>query len=97
VVGAHRIGSGGETLTLISKDLPRRAWPPLHDQGPSSLRLDSQSRALLDAAKPSTTVVRPHDIEITFDGVFADVDRLGAAIQLAAYWAADHTQHGPYR
>lgn len=97
VVGAHRIGSGGETLTLISKDLPRRAWPPLHDQGPNSMQIDLQARTLLDAARPSTTVVRPHDIEITFDGVFADVDRLGAAIQLASYWAVDRSRSGPYR
>jgi hypothetical protein len=97
VVGAHRIGSGGETLTLISDELPRSAWPPSNEQAPSLLKIDAHARTLLDAARPSTTVVRPHDIEITFDGGFADVDRLGAAIQLASYLAVDHTRRGPYR
>lgn len=97
VVGAHRVGSGGETLTLIADDLPRVAWPPVSEQAPSSLQIDAHARKLLDAARPSTTLVRAHDIEITFDGVFADTDRLGAAIQLAAYWAVDHVEHGPYR
>jgi hypothetical protein len=97
VVGAHRTGSGGETLTLIDDNLARAAWPPLSEQAPSSLQVDARARALLDAARPSTTLVRAHDIEITFDGVFADIDRLGAAIQLAAYWAVDRAQTGPYR
>lgn len=97
VVGAHRIGSGGETLTLISDDLPRSAWPPIDEQAPSIVQIDAHARRLLEAARPSTTIVRRHDIEITFDGAFADHERLGAAIQLAAYWAVDHTQLGPYR
>ena len=97
VIGAHRVGSAGETLTLIARDLPHAAWPPIDERAPSAFQIDSHARTLLDAARPSTTMVRRHDIEITFDGVFADVERLGAAIQLAAYWAVDHTQRGPYR
>ena len=97
VIGAHRVGSAGETLTLISNDLPKAAWPPIDHHAPCALQIDSHARALLDAARPSTTIVRRHDIEITFDGVYADAERLGAAIQLAAYWAASHTQRGPYR
>lgn len=97
VIGAHRHGSAGETLTLIAHDLPKAAWPPIGDHAPSALQIDSHARSLLDAARPSTTIVRRHDIEITFDGIYTDVERLGAAIQLAAYWAVDHTQRGPYR
>jgi len=95
VVAAHRHGSGGETLTLISEDLPRAAWPPANEVGGASLAIDARARGLLDAAKPSTTIVRPHDIELTYDGGAADADRLGAAIELAAYWAAPVT--APYR
>jgi hypothetical protein len=97
VVGAHRIGSGGETLTLISEDLPRSAWPPLGEESPHKLAIDPHAQRLLGAARPSTTLVRKHDIEITFDGVFGDHDRLGAAVELAAYWAAGHKQTSPYR
>ncbi|NVB83841.1 MAG: hypothetical protein HOV81_36035, partial [Kofleriaceae bacterium] len=97
VVGAHRAGSGGETLTLIAEDLPRMAWPPANEVGPSTLRIDARARALLDTARPSTTIVRRHDVEITFDGSFADADRLGAAIELACHWATDHSHAGPYR
>ena len=97
VVGAHRVGSGGETLTLITENLPRAAWPPAHELGPDAMRIDARARALLDAARPATTVVRRHDVEITFDGPFADADRLGAAIELAAHWAADRSHAGPYR
>lgn len=95
VVAAHRTGSGGETLTLIADDLPRSAWPPGNDQRGDSLPIDARARTLLDAARPSTTIVRPHDIEITFDGAAADQDRLGAAIELAAHWAAPVSS--PYR
>ena len=84
-------------LSVVAALVPRSAWPPIDDQAPSSLQLDAKARALLDAARPSTTIVRRHDIEITFDGAFGDVDRLGAAIQLAAYWAVDQSQLGPYR
>ena len=97
VVGAHRVG-GGETLTLIEDQLPRAAWPPTNDVGASMLRIDDRARALLDAAHPSTTIVRRHDVEITFDGAFAECERLGAAIELAAYWAGDDRHRaGPYR
>ena len=95
VVSAHRHGSGGETLTLIADDLPRAAWPPANERGGGTLRIDERARGLLDAAKPSTTIVRPHDIELTFDGGSADIDRLGAAIELAGYWAAPSA--APYR
>jgi len=96
VVNAHRVG-GGETLTLIAEELPRSAWPPANDVGPSTLRIDDHARALLDAAHPATTIVRRHDVEITFDGALADCERLGAAIELAAYWAANRSHVGPYR
>lgn len=95
VVAAHRHGSGGETLTLIADDLPRAAWPPANDHRGGSLAIDRRARTLLDAARPSTTIVRPHDVEITFDGAFADADRLGAAVELAAHWSGAPT--APYR
>lgn len=95
VVSAHRHGSGGETLSLIAEDLPRAAWPPANERGGGTLRIDERARHLLDAAKPSTTIVRPHDIELTFDGGIADIDRLGTAIELAGYWAAPAA--APYR
>jgi hypothetical protein len=97
VVGAHRLGAGDETLTLISHDLPRTAWPPANEPAPASLRIDDRARSLLDAARPATTIVRRHDVEITFDGAFGDVERLGAAIELAAHWAGDRAQASPYR
>ena len=97
VIGAHRVASGGEVLTLISDDLPRSAWPPTNDHAESTLRIDAHARTLLETARPSTTIVRRHDVEITFDGALADRDRLGAAVELAAYWAADHSHGGPYR
>lgn len=97
VVSAHRAASGGEVLTLISHELPRAAWPPPNEGGNSTLRIDDRARGLLDAARPATTIVRRHDVEITFDGPFGDKDRLGAAVELAAYWAENGTQNGPYR
>jgi hypothetical protein len=97
VVGAHRAAASGETLTLISDDLPRSAWPPANEHGAATLRIDDRARALLDAARPATTIVRRHDVEITFDGAFADRERLGAAVELAAYWAAERNAAGPYR
>jgi hypothetical protein len=95
VVAAHRHGSAGETLTLIADGLPRAAWPPANDHRGGSLAIDDRARALLDAARPSTTIVRPHDVEITFDGAIADADRLGAAVELAAHWSA--ASSAPYR
>ncbi len=95
VVSAHRVGSAGETLTLIDEGLPRAAWPPANERGGGTLRIDERARGLLDRARPSTTIVRPHDIELTFDGAVADLDRLGAAIELAGYWAAPAAT--PYR
>ena len=87
VVTAHRIGSTGETLTLIADHLPRDAWPPRTPEAPSSLHIDARATELLDRARPSSTIVRAHDVEITFDGAVADRERLGAAIELAATWA----------
>jgi hypothetical protein len=97
VVGAHRLAASGETLTLIADDLPRTAWPPANEPSPSTLRIDDRARALLDAARPATTVVRRHDVEITFDGAFGDHERLGAAVELAAYWAGERAPTSPYR
>ena len=94
-ITAHRHGSAGETLTLIADDLPRAAWPPANDHRGGSLAIDARARGLLDAARPSTTIVRPHDVEITFDGAIADTDRLAAAVELAAHWSAAPT--APYR
>ena len=96
LIGARRRGSSGETLTLISDALPRTAWPPPNPPGPR-LRIEAQASHLLDAARPSTSIVRPHDVEITFDGAATDANRLGAAIELAARWADDATPGGPYR
>ena len=97
VVSAHRLGAGGETLTLIADDLPRNAWPPANDPSAATLRIDARARELLDLARPATTIVRRHDVEITFDGAFSDRERLGAAVGLAAYWAGERTHEGPYR
>ena len=100
VIGARRHGSGGETLTLIADDLPRAAWPPPADASPDAprLKIDAQHSNLLDHARPSTSIVRPHDVEITFDGAVHDAHRLGAAIELAAQWAASAAASGgPYR
>jgi hypothetical protein len=97
VISSHRAASSGETLTLIAEGLPRSAWPPPNDLASSSLPIDARARSLLDQARPSTTIVRRHDVEITFDGAFADSDRLGAAVQLAVYWSTDPRPEGPYR
>lgn len=97
VVGAHRVASGGETLSLISEGLPRAAWPPPADPSTGTLYIDRRAAALLDAARPSSTIVRPHDVEIAFDGAVADGGRIGAAIELAAWWACDARPMGPYR
>ena len=96
IVNSHRHGSGGETLSLISEGLPRSAWPPPADPSCGTLPIDPRAARLLDIARPSATTVRPHDVEIAFDGALTDRDRLGAAIELAAWWA-DPTSGGPYR
>jgi len=97
VISAHRLGSGGETLSLISEGLPRAAWPPPADPSTGTLAIDRRAAELLDAARPSSTTVRPHDVEIAFDGALTDRHRLGAAIELAAWWACDAHAQGPYR
>jgi len=98
VVSAHRIASGGATLALISEGLPRAAWPlPSDPAEGSALHIDLHAANLLDAARPSATTVRPHDVEIAFDGALADRERLGAAIELAAWWAREAPTTGPYR
>lgn len=97
MVGAHRHGSGGETLSLISEGLPRAAWPPAADPAGSTLSIDARAAQLLDAARPSATTVRAHDVEIAFDGALTDRERLGAAIELAAWWASSAVGAGPYR
>ena len=97
IVGAHRHGSGGETLSLISEGLPRSAWPPPADPSTGTLAIDARAGQLLDLARPSATTVRLHDVEIAFDGALGDRDRLGAAIELAAWWADDAGAAGPYR
>jgi hypothetical protein len=101
VIGARRHGSGGETLTLIADDLPRAAWPPPtsapHDA--PRMQIAPMHSNLLDEARPSASIVRPHDVEITFDGAVHDGKRLGAAIELAAQWAAssESSHRGPFR
>lgn len=97
VVGAHRHGSGGETLSLIAEGLPRAAWPPASAPGHGTLAIDARAAHLVDAARPSAITVRAHDVEIAFDGALADAERLGAAIELAAWWASSATGAGPYR
>ena len=97
VISAHRLGSGGETLTLISEGLPRAAWPPPTDPSSGTLYIDPHATMLLEAARPSATTVRPHDVEIAFDGALTDRDRMGAAVELAAWWACDAHAAGPYR
>ncbi len=97
VVSAHRLASSGQTLSLIADGLPRAAWPPPNAASTGTLAIDARAAALLDAARPSATTVRPHDVEIAFDGALSDHDRLGAAVELAAWWASDSHAHGPYR
>jgi hypothetical protein len=99
VIGARRHGSGGETLTLIADDLPRAAWPPPVPEPADAprMKIDAGHSNLLDRARPSASIVRPHDVEITFDGAVHDAHRLGAAIELAAQWAASAATGGPYR
>ncbi len=97
IVSAHRHGSGGETLTLIAEDLPRAAWPPPNPSSSVTLVIDPRAAELLEIARPSSTMVRPHDVDITFDGAFTDSHRLGAAIELAAWWAREVSGTGPYR
>jgi hypothetical protein len=97
VISAHRLGSSGQTLSLISEGLPRAAWPPPTDASTGRLYVDRRAATLLDAAQPSSTIVRSHDVEIAFDGALTDHDRLGAAVELAAWWACDGHAQGPYR
>lgn len=97
IVGAHRTGSGGETLSLISEGLPRAAWPPATGASRVTLTIDPRAAELLTLARPSATTVRAHDVEITFDGALGDRERLGAAIELAAWWASPLQGAGPYR
>jgi hypothetical protein len=61
------------------------------------MKIDAGHSNLLDRARPSASIVRPHDVEITFDGAVHDAHRLGAAIELAAQWAASAAPGGPYR
>jgi hypothetical protein len=97
VVSAHRHASCSETLTLISDGLPRSAWPPPADPSGGTLPIDPRAGDLLDTARPSSTTVRTHDVEIAFDGTLSDHQRLGAAIELAAWWASGARPGGPYR
>lgn len=97
IVSAHRHGSGGETLSLISEDLPRAAWPPPNEPGRIALTIDPRAADLLVIARPSASTVRPHDVEIAFDGALHDAHRMGAAIELAAWWAREVSGTGPYR
>ncbi len=97
IVSAHRHGSGGETLSLISEDLPRAAWPPPNAPGRIALTIDPRAAELLEIARPSASTVRPHDVEIAFDGALSDAHRMGAAIELAAWWAREVSGTGPYR
>ena len=97
IVSAHRHGSSGDTLSLISDNLPRAAWPPPADPSGGTLAIDTRAGQLLDAARPSATMVRKHDVEIAFDGANIERDRLGAAIELAAHWASSARDSGPYR
>jgi hypothetical protein len=96
LVGAHRVGSSGETLTLIARGLPQGAWPPKNATGGASFRIDPAAAALVERAEPATVFVRPHDVEITFDGAMTERERLAAAIELAARWAGNEGT-GPYR
>jgi len=97
MVGAHRHGSSGETLSLIAEGLPRAAWPPAPTSGGGTLSIDPRAAQLLDAARPSAVNVRPHDVEIAFDGALTEPARLGTAIELAAHWATSGTAASPYR
>jgi hypothetical protein len=97
VISAHRVGSSGETLSLIADGLPRAAWPPPVGARCGTLPIDARAAGLLDASRPSAATVREHDVEIAFDGALGDGDRLGAAVELAAWWACARRDDGPYR
>ncbi len=97
IVSAQRKATGGETLSLILDGLPRSAWPPPADPSGGTMTIDRRAGLLLDAAQPSATMVRAHDVEISFDGARIERDRLGAAIELAAWWATGVRASGPYR
>ena len=73
------------------------AWPPPADPSTGTLYIDPRAADLLDVARPSSTIVRSRDVEIAFDGALTDRDRIGAAIELAAWWACDSHAAGPYR
>lgn len=98
IVSAHRHGSTGTTLALVADRAPRDGWAaPSAAAGAVALAIDERAGRLLDAARPSATHVRAHDVEIAFDGAISDRERLGAAVELAAWWAADRRGAGPYR
>lgn len=97
IVSAHRHGSGGETLSLIAEDSPRAAWPPPNVGSGAALPIDPRAAELLELARPSSTMVRPHDVDICFDGALRERDRMAAAIELAAWWAGEIYSAGPYR
>ena len=97
VICAHRIASSGHTLSLISDSSPRAAWPASTAASPRSLSIDERAADLLDTARPTSSIVRAHDVEIAFDGAPTDPDRMGAAIELAAWWASNAQPSGPYR
>jgi hypothetical protein len=98
MISAHRIASSGHTLSLISDSSPRAAWPAMLAPSPRSLPIDDRAAGLLDTARPTSSIVRAHDVEIAFDGAPTDPDRMGAAIELAAWWASSsQVSVGPYR
>ncbi|HET9624606.1 MAG TPA: hypothetical protein VFP84_24735 [Kofleriaceae bacterium] len=98
MISAHRVASGGQTLSLITDGLPRAAWPVPTEASPRSLPIDARAADLLDAARPNASIVRAHDVEIAFDGAPIDADRMGAAIELAAWWAtSSQAPESPYR
>ncbi|MDQ3366935.1 MAG: hypothetical protein M3680_16050, partial [Myxococcota bacterium] len=71
--------------------------PPAAETSGGTLAIDARAAHLLEAGRPSATTVRAHDVEIAFDGAIADRERLGAAIELAAWWASDAFGSDPYR
>jgi hypothetical protein len=97
VISAHRHGSGGETLSLVGGELPRSPRPPAVETPTGTLAIDARAAQLLEVSRPSATTVRAHDVELAFEGAMTDHVRLGAGIDLAAWWASNAFRTGPYR
>ena len=113
VIGARRINLGGDTLSLVHRDLPRAARPELpggkaarcdlegyalRRSAGSDRTIDAPTRKLLGLARPGALVVGLERIELWFDGAMMDRERLDTGLELVGRWAVDGIEpSGPYR